>query len=45
VVYYDLLGRDLLYLSFYMKWVGFTRKDQVSYNLTRPELYLNLPNL
>jgi hypothetical protein len=48
LVYYDSLGWDPLYPSFYMprgEGVGFTRKDIVGYNLIQPGLYLFLPIL
>jgi hypothetical protein len=43
LVYYDLLGGDPLYPSFYIpRGVVFTRKDQVSYSCIRSGLYLYL---
>jgi hypothetical protein len=41
-VYYDLLGQDPLYPSFYQLrvGVGITRMVQVGYSCTRPGLYL-----
>jgi hypothetical protein len=45
-VYYDSLGQDPLYPSFYMpSRVGITRKNQVGYSHTQLGLYLYLPIL
>jgi hypothetical protein len=43
-VYYDLLGQDPLYPSFYQLrvLVGITRMVRVGYSCTRPGLYLYL---
>jgi hypothetical protein len=45
-LYYDSLGWDPLYPSFYMpRGVGFTREVRVSYSPTQLGLYLYLPIL